>query len=117
MSQPYPIRFGGNDMLGARFEEDGESASLHLAGELDLGVAEPLAQLLRELIGRQYPRLVVVVDDLQFCDLAGVRVFLHAHREAAGRVAFRGFGPGVMRLLVLTQAADVLCPGTRTRTA
>lgn len=110
MSQPYPIRFGGHDALGARFEEDGTSATLHLAGELDLAVAEPLARLLADLIGRHDPRLLVVVDELRFCDIAGVRVLLEAHRRGGGRVVFRGFCPSIMRLLELTRAAEVLCP-------
>lgn len=113
MGQPYPIRIGGHGMLGARFEEDGVTASLHLAGEVDLAVAEPLSRLLSALIGRHHPRLLVVVDELRFCDIAGVRVFLEAHRQAGGRLVFQGFCPSIMRLLELTRAADVLCPGSR----
>jgi anti-anti-sigma factor len=115
--QPYPIRVGAHDLLVARFEEDGRSASLHLAGELDIAVAEPAARLLKDLIGRDYARLVVVLDDLTFCDLAGVRVFLEVHRQAGGRVAFQGFRPDVMRLLDLMGATGVLCPSARTTPA
>jgi anti-sigma B factor antagonist len=58
-------------------------AVLHLSGELDADTAEILRDALDELVARPYPRIVVDLSDLRFCDSMGLSAFISAYLVAS----------------------------------
>lgn len=97
----------------ASIDDDPDSACLHVAGELDIATAPQLDLALHEAVDRAQ---LVVLDlrDLDFIDVAGVRVVVSARARArlAGRrvVVLRG-SPTVDRVFGLSE-----CLATATAT-
>ena len=95
-------------------DDDPDSARVHLAGELDIATAPALDVALHEAVALA-PLVVLDLRDLDFVDVAGVRVVANAraHARRAGRhvVVLRG-SPSVDRVFSLTQrfAADQPTP-------
>src|SRR4051794_34643197 len=72
---------GGTDLAISAISGDG-SAVVRLAGELDLSTASRAEQA---LVGELEPgahTLVVDLRGLEFCDAAGIRVFVRTRRRA-----------------------------------
>ena len=55
---------------------------VRLAGELDLNTASRAEQALVDEVGPGARNLIVDLRDLEFCDAAGLRVFVRARRRA-----------------------------------
>ncbi len=73
------------DLLMIDFE-DGDPSTLHIAGELDLAVADRLRESLEDALARD-PRVVVDMGGVTFIDASGLRVVL----DVAGKL--NGDGP------------------------
>jgi anti-anti-sigma factor len=74
---------GPSGQTGLRIESarDGDTFTIRLGGELDVGNAERLEEALLEAEGTDAARIVVDVDDLRFIDSTGLRVILQATRR------------------------------------
>jgi anti-sigma B factor antagonist len=85
----YPVSVGPgrDDPLVVEVRKDASSSRslIRLRGELDVATAPPLQRRLDALIHRGVRHLVVDLEDLSFCDLAGVRVLLGADRQLRTR--------------------------------
>jgi anti-sigma B factor antagonist len=66
---------------------DGKASVVALAGELDLNTAAQAQQALIAELGTGPEHLLVDLRRLEFCDAAGLRVFLRVRREALARGA------------------------------
>ncbi|MGH2452831.1 MAG: STAS domain-containing protein [bacterium] len=72
------------DLLECRIEEDSGAALLHVSGEVDLFTA-PLLRSHLELLVQQGKNVAVVLTDVRFIDMAGIRTLEHCHRLAEER--------------------------------
>ena len=86
------------------------TATLVIAGELDLTIVPALAQHLEQVLARQPRRLVLDLAQVTFVDVAAARLLSQATqpRPAAGRPVLRQAGPEARRILTLT-GLDALC--------
>jgi anti-sigma B factor antagonist len=86
------------------------TATLVLAGELDLTTAPALAGHLEQALTRRPRRLVLDLARVTFVDVAAARVLAGATRRqpAAGAPVLRQAGPEARRILALT-GLDSLC--------
>jgi anti-anti-sigma factor len=112
----YEWRSGGT-MLTARRAPDSNDRYLvlRLTGELDMASAPTLAYWLA-LIAKTTPAIRIVIDlaDLEFCDIAGVRALVSAHRQAASRgivCHVRNPRRQTAWLLYAADAGDLIEPG------
>jgi anti-anti-sigma factor len=64
--------------------DDGEAAVVALVGELDLNTAAQAERALIRELGPGARHLVIDLRRLEFCDAAGLRVFLRVRRHAEG---------------------------------
>jgi anti-sigma B factor antagonist len=96
--------------LTVSVRREGESTVVELGGELDLGSSPQLSQAL-EHASRDEPELVVIdLRELQFIDVAGLRVLLEAQQAAqlrGGRFMLAHVRQPVRRVLSLAQMGDV----------
>lgn len=77
-------------------------AVLALRGELDTDTAPMLDDVLRPLLARPVPRVVVLVTGLEFCDSVGLSAFVVGHLHAVQRggwIRIAGAGPFLAELL------------------
>ena len=77
-------------------------ARLSVHGELDLATAPRLQAHLEELLRGGFRHLDVDLDEVDFCDVAGLNMLLRAHREAeraGGGLVVRGSCPS-LRLMM-----------------
>ena len=96
--------------LSVRPELDGETATLFIAGDLDLTTTPALARHLDQVLARQPRRLVLDLTQVTFVDVAAARLLTGATRPlaAAGPPVLRRAGPEARRILALT-GLDALC--------
>jgi stage II sporulation protein AA (anti-sigma F factor antagonist) len=90
--------------------EDG-TASIALAGELDLAGARQLESRLDEVERENPARLVIDLGSLAFIDSTGLRLLLQADaraRERGCELFLRRGEPSVQRVFEVTGALDVL---------
>lgn len=90
--------------------EEGSSAVLTPAGELDHHTAELLREPLEDCLDKGYARLVVDCSRLEFCDSTGLNVLLGARLKAeaaGGGVHLAGMLPAVARVFEITGAEAV----------
>jgi anti-sigma B factor antagonist len=90
--------------------EDG-TASVALAGELDLAGARQLEMRLDEVERENPARLVIDLGSLAFIDSTGLRLLLQADaraRERGCELFLRRGEPSVQRVFEVTGALDVL---------
>lgn len=71
--------------LVGRLELTADAATVTLAGEVDLAVAEEAQSLLDQAIGAERPRTVVEMERVTHLDSTAMRVLLDAHRGAVAR--------------------------------
>jgi anti-anti-sigma factor len=67
--------------LSLRLDPDWGAVVVRLVGEFD-HLSEPIfAGYVRQLLERQHPTVVFDCSQVRFCDVAGVRCLLQAHRQ------------------------------------
>ncbi|WP_330310140.1 MULTISPECIES: STAS domain-containing protein [unclassified Streptomyces] len=85
--------------------EEGSSAVVTPAGELDHHTADVLREPLDDCLERGFARLVVDCSRLEFCDSTGLNVLLGARLKAeaaGGGVHLTGMQPVVARVFEIT---------------
>lgn len=90
--------------------EQGTSAVVTPAGELDHHTAELLREPLEECLAKGRARLVIDCSRLEFCDSTGLNVLLGARLKAeavGGGVHLVGMRPVVARVFEITGAEAV----------
>ena len=90
--------------------EEGPSAVVTPAGELDHHTADLLREPLDDCLEKGYARLVVDCSGLQFCDSTGLNVLLGARLKAeaaGGKVHLVAMQPVVARVFEITGAEAV----------
>lgn len=88
---------------------EGPDAVLRLRGELDLSSVDVLRAALAEAACCMRSRsLVLDLDELEFMDATGLRLFLEAARRSDMRVSIRSPRPQVWRLFEVTGLAGLL---------
>ncbi|HUR48698.1 MAG TPA: STAS domain-containing protein [Acidimicrobiales bacterium] len=78
--------------LDHKVEKDDRSATVHLAGELDLSVADELRDLLDRLIVAGRARIELDLSDAKFVDSRAIGVLIGAQKRAqvvGGRILVR----------------------------
>jgi anti-sigma B factor antagonist len=97
--------------LSVRVDDRGDSVVLHLDGELDLASSVQVEQALAQAREAR-PRLIVIdARNLEFIDMAGLRVLVAAHERARReqvRLVLTHVGQPVRRVLELARATDIL---------
>jgi anti-anti-sigma factor len=90
--------------------EEGSSAVVTPAGELDHHTADLLREPLEECLSKGLSRLVIDCTRLEFCDSTGLNVLLGARLKAeaaGGGVYLAGMQPVVARVFEITGADAV----------
>ncbi|MET9828628.1 STAS domain-containing protein [Streptomyces sp. NPDC006385] len=90
--------------------EEGSSAVVTAAGELDHHTADLLRGPLEDCLDKGFSRLVVDCSRLEFCDSTGLNVLLGARLKAeaaGGGVHLAGMLPAVARVFEITGAGAV----------
>jgi anti-anti-sigma factor len=90
--------------------EEGTSAVVTPAGELDHHTADLLREPLEDCLEKGFSRLVVDCSRLEFCDSTGLNVMLGARLKAeaaGGEVHLVGMQPVVARVFEITGADSV----------
>ncbi|MEU5340613.1 MULTISPECIES: STAS domain-containing protein [unclassified Streptomyces] len=90
--------------------EEGASAVVTPAGELDHHTADLLREPIEDCLDRGFARLVVDCSRLEFCDSTGLNVLLGARLKAeaaGGGVHLAGMLPVVSRVFEITGAEAV----------
>ncbi|MEV6122004.1 STAS domain-containing protein [Streptomyces sp. NPDC052077] len=90
--------------------EEGPSAVVTPAGELDHHTADLLREPLEDCVDKGFNRLVVDCSRLEFCDSTGLNVLLGARLKAeaaGGGVHLVGMQPVVARVFEITGAEAV----------
>jgi anti-anti-sigma factor len=90
--------------------QEGTSAVVTPAGELDHHTADLLREPLEDCLEKGYSRLVVDCSRLEFCDSTGLNVLLGARLKAeaaGGGVHLAGMLPVVARVFEITGADAV----------
>src|SRR5690349_24058286 len=90
--------------------EEGPSAVVTPAGQLDHHTADLLRKPLEECLAKGFSRLVVDCSRLEFCDSTGLNVLLGARLKAeaaGGGVHLAGMLPMVARVFEITGADAV----------
>ncbi|MER6692388.1 STAS domain-containing protein [Streptomyces minutiscleroticus] len=96
--------------LLVKVREEGSSAVVTPAGELDHHTAELLREPLEGCVERGFARMVVDCSQLEFCDSTGLNVLLGARLKAeaaGGEVRLAGMQPVVARVFEITGADAV----------
>lgn len=73
---------GGVTGLGVSIMSGPRRTVVRPSGELDLSTAAQMETSLHDALAAGTPELVVDLDALEFCDAAGLQVFLRARRAA-----------------------------------
>jgi anti-sigma B factor antagonist len=73
---------GGTPGLGVSVLSGPRRTVVRPSGELDLSTAARMETSLHDALGAGTPELVVDLQGLEFCDAAGLQVFLRARRAA-----------------------------------
>ncbi|GAB3176223.1 STAS domain-containing protein [Streptomyces incanus] len=90
--------------------EEGPSAVVTPAGELDHHTADLLREPLESCLAKGFKRLVIDCSGLEFCDSTGLNVLLGARLKAdaaGGGVHLAGMQPVVARVFEITGAEAV----------
>ncbi|MDQ0991303.1 STAS domain-containing protein [Streptomyces sp. V3I7] len=96
--------------LRVQVREEGSSAVVTPAGELDHHTADLLREPLDELLSKGFARLVVDCSQLEFCDSTGLNVLLGTRLKAeaaGGGVHLAAMRPVVARVFEITGAQTV----------
>jgi anti-sigma B factor antagonist len=101
--------------LELTFQPDGDAATVHVRGELDIATAEAAFAYLRDVVDTELGLVLLDLSELTFCDAAGLgvlaRVAGYAHR--AGRsLTLIAARPSLVRIMRIT-AMDEAFPEIR----
>lgn len=92
-------------------QRDGTSASVEVAGELDLGSVPELRACLLGLITDGCDNLVVSLEGVEFCDSSALGVFVGCHRRLSstgGRFELRRPPPVIRHLFAVSGLDQIL---------
>ena len=92
-------------------EKAGDVTVLTCAGEIDLGSAPQLREVLAPIFNEAKPRLLVDLSSVGFMDSTGIGIMVNALnrvREKSGACAFCGAGPRVHRILQIAGLINAL---------
>jgi anti-sigma B factor antagonist len=108
-----PISIGGDDMPGAGFEVRWAEGLpvVSAPAEIDTTNADELRRAMLSCVNEEHATLVVDMTKTTFCDSAGMKELVQAHKEAAaagGEVRLVVGTVSVMRVLALVGADQVL---------
>ena len=84
---------------------------LSLGGELDIATTSLLTERVRALVGEGYPRIVLDLAHLRFCDCAGLRALLYAREiatEAGGWARLSRVAGLTRHIIEITGLTDAL---------
>jgi anti-anti-sigma factor len=84
------------------------AALVRVSGELDLATAPRLRAQLDRLLGDGYRDLDLDLDEVEFCDVAGLNLLLRTHADAVrsgGRLVVHGSCPPLRLMLRVLQPA------------
>jgi anti-sigma B factor antagonist len=104
---------GGTDLTISTISGDG-SAVVRLVGELDLSTASRAEQALVDKLEPGARTLVVDLRSLEFCDAAGLRVFVrtrHRAHEVGAKVRLVHPNRLVRRVLEIAELSWLIDPG------
>lgn len=96
-----------SELLQIETSVEGRSLCLALCGELSYATAPLLGEYLANAFTPTWPRLVLDVHGLQFCDSVGLSALIGVQRQAdlsGGRMALRGVHGMLERVLHITGA-------------
>lgn len=91
--------------------ERGESVVVEVGGELDLASSPDLERVLDETLRTGHGLVVVEMGDLQFIDMAGLRVLLSAQQRAEERgvrLVLANVRAQIRRVMALARVDDLL---------
>ncbi|WP_433889787.1 STAS domain-containing protein [Streptomyces sp. CA-111067] len=100
----------GLGRLHVEVRQDGRTAVLTPAGELDHHTADLLSEPLGAAVDAGVKRLVIDCSELEFCDSTGLNVLLGARlraEAAGGEVLLAAMRPTVARVFEITGAEAV----------
>ena len=103
------------DHLVAKVDVSDTAAELSLCGELDMATGDDLSEIINRLRRAGRRHIVLDVEALEFCDVAGLTSILVARRRLLaeqGSLTVRGASPVLDRLLVLA-GTDAVLDGRR----
>jgi anti-anti-sigma factor len=94
-------------------DTDGATATVRLAGELDVHTAPQLGEILTRAQEGGATEVVIDVAELRFCDSSGIQVLVQARERAinaGGVVRLAGVQGTVEKVLVVTGLLDLFQP-------
>jgi anti-anti-sigma factor len=94
-----------------RVEHRGAATAVRIAGELDMATAPMLAGCVNDLIAANSTRVLVELDELTFCDSAGLTVLIQGDRQCAahgGWLRVSGSSGHVARVLEISGLEELL---------
>jgi anti-sigma B factor antagonist len=96
-------------VLEARLSQDGELATLALAGELDLAGVDTARERLAEAVAAEPARVVIDLSELTFIDSTGISFLLSAvKQDDEGRLNFVACkASAVRRVFTITGVAEL----------
>ena len=96
-------------VLDARLSREGETATLTLAGELDLAGVDAARERLGEAIEIESARVVIDLSELTFIDSTGISFLLSAvKQDDGGRLSFVACkASAVRRVFAITGVAEL----------
>jgi anti-anti-sigma factor len=89
----------------------GTMATIRLSGELDMAVAPRLRDLIEAVVRDGQPFVLLGLDQLSFCDSAGLNAFVQGDRHCAGHggwLRLAGATGHVARVLDLSGVGEIL---------
>ena len=97
--------------MDPRFElaRQGESAVLHVRGDLDIATEDTAVGIVSSVLAADPPPAVLVLDlsEVVFMDSSGLRALLRMHNRHGSSVRLGPVSTVVERLLALTGTAEV----------
>ena len=94
-------------------DTDGGTATVRLAGELDVHTAPQLGEILLQAQEGGADTVVIDVAELRFCDSSGIQVLVQARERAingGGAVRLAGVQGTVEKVLVVTGLLELFQP-------
>lgn len=92
-------------------EQRDAATAIVLAGELDMASAPRLHAAITDLIGRGQVRIIVDLDQLAFCDSAGLNAFVQGDKQCTARGGWLRLARArghVARVMELSGVGEVL---------
>ena len=97
--------------LAIRTDDDGDSLTIRLAGELDIATAPMLEEWVQSVLARNHSSVTLDLDSVAFIDSIGLRTLLAAaesSRRDGDRLRIRCGSSSVRRMIDLTGVERLL---------